>query len=113
MGFIPAFTGNGRNEPTFNANQAVYPRIHGERHSGGQTSEVGTGLSPHSRGTVVQVRLAVLRMRFIPAFTGNGHRHGQSCVHLAVYPRIHGERRCHSNSILLKPGLSPHSRGTG
>ena len=90
--FIPAFTGNGLIFRLWRHRSTVYPRIHGERCVSRGSAPFQRGLSPHSRGTATSVDRTIEPQRFIPAFTGNGVFFVKMFLHVAVYPRIHGER---------------------
>ena len=90
--FIPAYTGNGSPYDMRMIDQTVYPRVYGERLFRAIHPVLVAGLSPRIRGTVVYVAAKGVRMRFIPAYTGNGVVTGVGTIGAAVYPRVYGER---------------------
>jgi hypothetical protein len=52
--------------------KTVYPRVYGERDHDQQLVLTTDGLSPRIRGTGIGMDEDQARMRFIPAYTGNG-----------------------------------------
>ena len=70
------------------------------------------GSSPHSRGTCQIITVRSPSSRFIPALAGNiGAGPGVS-GQIAVHPRTRGEHKKKTDIGTVKPGSSPHSRGT-
>ncbi len=90
--FIPAYAGNAR---------SAIPR-HG----------AVCGSSPHTRGTLGGKLDALRHVRFIPAYAGNALALHAGTSSPAVHPRIRGERNDPENSLKIKDGSSPHTRGT-
>ena len=71
-----------------------------------------SGSSPHTRGTLGGKLDALRHVRFIPAYAGNACGGARTPSALAVHPRIRGERNDPENSLKIKDGSSPHTRGT-
>ena len=90
--FIPAYTGNGERSLIDGYSNSVYPRVYGERRSQCQRHQMDGGLSPRIRGTATAGAPRWPWLRFIPAYTGNGHKVSDYDNHHAVYPRVYGER---------------------
>ena len=111
--FIPAYTGNGGFEVLNDGDTSVYPRVYGERLIWMQNGRKPAGLSPRIRGTVPTSEYPAIRLRFIPAYTGNGKYNHQELTLSAVYPRVYGERYRERVQELEERGLSPRIRGTG
>ncbi len=71
-----------------------------------------SGLSPHARGTSLQMTLADELERFIPACAGNIRQHHTPCHSHTVYHRMRGEHALYPRTQRRGIGLSPHARGT-
>ena len=69
------------------------------------------GLSPHVRGNQLQMRLAGITRRSIPACTGKPQRGVSVSVTHGVYPRMYGETVVTGLLSQRLLGLSPHVRG--
>ena len=93
--------------------QAVYPRVYGERSTEITFTPIKSGLSPRIRGTAERQGASIVGIRFIPAYTGNGFRKRVGYTRWPVYPRVYGERVCLLVAVQLNDGLSPRIRGTG
>ena len=90
--FIPAFAGNGNAGTWIFVRHSVHPRVRGERITCVPSAPRLAGSSPRSRGTVASGKRYCSRLRFIPAFAGNGLHEAPICLALAVHPRVRGER---------------------
>ena len=110
--FIPAYAGNARSGRTGRREQAVHPRIRGERWNSRTKGKHGTGSSPHTRGTHSGDIPEFLFWRFIPAYAGNASDSHLIAMWLPVHPRIRGERGTRLMLLRVKGGSSPHTRGT-
>ena len=88
----------------------IHPRMCGERLEYFSCSIHDLGSSPRARGTAIELRLACLGFRFIPACAGNGPSRRLLRGRLAVHPRVRGERR---NARLCKAGFVGSSRVRG
>ena len=69
-GSIPACTGEPACLPTRGPASAVYPRVYGGTNSPASVMPPYTGLSPRVRGNHVQINEPDIRIRSIPACTG-------------------------------------------
>ena len=110
--FIPACAGNADPGPSGMDQPPVHPRMRGERQG-----EIGgfpfvAGSSPHARGTPDRIRARPGGLRFIPACAGNAREHAPLSQHVAVHPRMRGERVAWGAILVVRAGSSPHARGT-
>ncbi len=110
--FIPAYAGNTIGAATIVPSPAVYPRIRGEHDWSCNHRSVTRGLSPHTRGTRLELQPSFRHPRFIPAYAGNTIGAATIVPSPAVYPRIRGEHVRKSNDRCVTLGVSPHTRGT-
>ncbi len=69
--FIPAHAGNISREWSIYPGAAVHPRACGEHHVAVGFGYPAAGSSPRMRGTWIDLRQGVRRVRFIPAHAGN------------------------------------------
>ena len=110
--FIPACAGNTRTQAPRQPRWAVHPRMRGEHEASLKERSVGSGSSPHARGTRFIAPRQYDRRRFIPACAGNTRDGSHQSRCRPVHPRMRGEHvgcgRCHSAAS----GSSPHARGT-
>ena len=109
--FIPACAGNADPGPSGMDQPPVHPRMRGERQG-----EIGgfpfvAGSSPHARGTPDRIRARPGGLRFIPACAGNAREHAPLSQHVAVHPRMRGERSRSASCPRSTRGSSPHARG--
>ena len=110
--FIPACAGNaGRMRPSGRF-QTVHPRMCGERYDGVAMLQLGSGSSPHVRGTPRDAYELADAMRFIPACAGNASATYWPPAISSVHPRMCGERSVSLSTAAVKCGSSPHVRGT-
>src|SRR5690606_3285651 len=70
--FIPACAGRGGYAEKAKAQEAVHPRVCGERASSRASISTETGSSPRVRGEVYTFAADLARLRFIPACAGRG-----------------------------------------
>ncbi len=110
--FIPACAGNAHSGIGTGARIAVHPRVCGERARTPPPSWRVAGSSPRVRGTRSWNRRWLSRVRFIPACAGNALRFHDAAVHVAVHPRVCGERRIGAWFAYQPRGSSPRVRGT-
>ena len=110
--FIPAYAGNASLFQMTSRRSSVHPRIRGERIQKVDLEALGTGSSPHTRGTQRPRPDRGRRERFIPAYAGNARQEKRSTHFRSVHPRIRGERRQGFNPPIQCGGSSPHTRGT-
>ncbi len=110
--FIPACAGNAVFRGNPSVNDAVHPRMRGERSFAGQCGYRRYGSSPHARGTQRIVHRHGLRKRFIPACAGNAAVKTDTWPIAAVHPRMRGERNQDPRATRPPAGSSPHARGT-
>ncbi len=92
---------------------AVHPCVRGERLPALRGKNLGCGSSLRTRGTDQGRHLRPRRIRFIPAYAGNG----DVCLHLAavkaVHPCVRGERGARACVEVPERGSSLRTRGTG
>ncbi len=110
--FIPSYAGNTPRPSRWFPSAPVYPRIRGEHTGPRDPLASGDGLSPHTRGTLVDCESNKPLLRFIPAYAGNTFFHSYFILNLSVYPRIRGEHSQTERYCHFCFGLSPHTRGT-
>ena len=110
-GSIPAHTGEPKGVIASTAAMAVYPRTHGGTGVDAPQDHSIQGLSPHTRGNPRPERLSPVAQGSIPAHTGEPRPAAACCRRRRVYPRTHGGTNFFANRNILRPGLSPHTRG--
>ena len=110
--FIPAYAGNAVQHRPASGQNAVHPRIRGERGHHSASDSATAGSSPHTRGTRCFVIHDAFGSRFIPAYAGNAPPTAHPWQRPAVHPRIRGERNTVGKSVPKIYGSSPHTRGT-
>ena len=111
-GIIPACAGNTllmAIGPTF---QRDHPRMRGEHQAPTGYAVTRRGSSPHARGTHLSQRAGYLRYGIIPACAGNTCTTKVQLSHIRDHPRMRGEHALRPAAPPLKPGSSPHARGT-
>ena len=111
-GSIPAHTGKPAAHAGPPLHVRVYPRPHGEAERCTRTLLALRGLSPPTRGSLLQRGKAATQLRSIPAHTGKPSRPSESRERTTVYPRPHGEATAHRGYELPDTGLSPPTRGS-
>ena len=109
---IPAHTGKPRYWHVRSADQAVYPRPHGEAAGEPWRPQPARGLSPPTRGSRTPPSPPENPPGSIPAHTGKptGRRARRSSWR--VYPRPHGEASVGIRITSPASGLSPPTRGS-
>ena len=90
--FIPACAGNALSTASQMAWCTVHPRMRGERFVNVCRSPAARGSSPHARGTPEYNPKNRAWSRFIPACAGNAVSILAIVAHVAVHPRMRGER---------------------
>ena len=110
--FIPACAGNGLAGEYGTSDDAVHPRVRGERFSHSTMQIIHGGSSPRARGTDLRHGLHQPLERFIPACAGNGSYPLPGFGRSSVHPRVRGERASHPAAREDAGGSSPRARGT-
>ncbi len=110
--FIPACAGNAAIRCGGRENDAVHPRVCGERVVQVGIARVSCGSSPRVRGTRRHRTPTRLSRRFIPACAGNAESVPGDAREAAVHPRVCGERGYYQPSGDIIRGSSPRVRGT-
>ncbi len=109
---IPAFTG----EPIMCCctvqSGKVHPRFHGGALCGEGIMNRQRGPSPLSRGSPIHDALEAMRVRSIPALTGEPAHAKVSGEDIKVHPRFHGGAVSLFRVFRLDRGPSPLSRGS-
>ncbi len=93
--FIPALAGNTLSGSDAYIDVAVYPRSRGEHHYRRSLRGCVCGLSPLSRGTLINATGICYASRFIPALAGNTNAKPIPPRPFSVYPRSRGEHADH------------------
>ncbi len=112
--FIPAHAGNTNRGADEVERLLVHPRTRGE-HLGTQMHDaVGSGSSPHTRGTRLDLKFHSIPGRFIPAHAGNTAPRRRQRQLQSVHPRTRGE---HLFKIVAPGGIErfipAHAGNTG
>jgi len=110
--FIPAYTGNSDYASQLEQHLPVHPRVHGELVMSTRDEPPVCGSSPRTRGTRHLPDVAVLALRFIPAYTGNSRQSPSRSGRGSVHPRVHGELLILETTATSSHGSSPRTRGT-
>ena len=110
--FIPAYAGNTRSGQRDCRPAAVHPRVCGEHNECVVLDYGRNGSSPRMRGTRVQLHAGNNARRFIPAYAGNTVGAHIPKIALPVHPRVCGEHKYASISVMGTSGSSPRMRGT-
>ncbi|CCP01698.1 hypothetical protein BN439_0609 [Erwinia amylovora Ea644] len=110
--FIPAHAGNTATALPNSWINSVYPRSRGEHGDMLANSEPPSGLSPLTRGTLLDLCNPQQQIRFIPAHAGNTNNNTPLAPEDAVYSRSRGEHSTKALRNWLISGLSPLTRGT-
>ena len=110
--FIPACAGNSSGQDPSAWRLAVHPRVCGEQLISWCNALAADGSSPRVRGTGEEERPDAENERFIPACAGNRVRDFIEREGMPVHPRVCGEQRRASKSIICLSGSSPRVRGT-
>ena len=110
--FIPACAGNASVRRKAWGDDAVHPRMRGERTGDDGGVDDVAGSSPHARGTLGSEWTDMVQSRFIPACAGNANEKAGTPGRSAVHPRMRGERQHQHRGGAPDHGSSPHARGT-
>ena len=89
----------------------VYPRTHGETDPEMKKLGFGEGLSPYTRGNLLNLRSINHKKRSIPVHTGKPLADDGAEFLVRVYPRTHGETLYGAEVGKRTRGLSPYTRG--
>ena len=85
--------------------------MRGEHINGAVNGKLCGGSSPHARGALNLLDLAVLISGIIPACAGST----DAALHLLIcgedHPRMRGEHRITTKTLAWAKGSSPHARG--
>ena len=111
-GSIPALAGKPSCSRGLGPPAAVYPRARGEAVPGHRGAQNSRGLSPRSRGSPEDVRVAVIEVGSIPALAGKPWPRIRQVPASKVYPRARGEAIARNSVRWVDAGLSPRSRGS-
>ena len=109
---IPAHAGKPRPRTARSARKGVYPRPRGEAVANMLAIAVRLGLSPPTRGSLIETVPKILPRRSIPAHAGKPWPTDSEAVSETVYPRPRGEAPFWPSVGLSWPGLSPPTRGS-
>jgi GNAT superfamily N-acetyltransferase len=88
-----------------------HPRLRGEHWDWREQPDLNEGSSPPARGALLEIGVAVVVVRIIPACAGSTCRcfpHGPDDPD---HPRLRGEHRSHRRPLLHAAGSSPPARG--
>jgi len=91
---------------------SVHPHVHGELVALTETELGSVGSSPRAWGTLNDIALSVLDVRFIPTCMGNSRTPSGSGTGTPVHPHVHGELDGTEVPLLDKTGSSPRAWGT-
>ena len=111
-GIIPACAGNTVLTDEEYTLIRDHPRMRGEHQAPTGYAVTRRGSSPHARGTHLSQRAGYLRYGIIPACAGNTCTTKVQLSHIRDHPRMRGEHALRPAAPPLKPGSSPHARGT-
>ena len=110
--FIPAYAGNASPQYAAMKDNAVHPRVCGERSFAISFASHQAGSSPRMRGTHDFDNDEKALDRFIPAYAGNATQDEPASDEEPVHPRVCGERCVVCCSANANAGSSPRMRGT-
>ena len=108
---IPVHTGKPSVAYSRTLYGGVYPRTHGETPHAYQLAHKDKGLSPYTRGNLLQMRDTRKPSRSIPVHTGKPRIALCIPIQTRVYPRTHGETAIEYTPEGRPMGLSPYTRG--
>ena len=111
FGSIPVHTGKPLSDMPIFLVLRVYPRTHGETLSQLLQGLQNQGLSPYTRGNLINHWEDSPAAGSIPVHTGKPLTVPENHKHHKVYPRTHGETSCWSMLQKGCEGLSPYTRG--
>ncbi len=101
QGSIPAHTGKPRLIVRSLTHDRVYPRSHGEAIPETAVKSSSSGLSPLTRGSLMELQARMNAEGSIPAHTGKPSRRPRPGRRRRVYPRSHGEASLQSSHAPL------------
>ena len=108
---IPAHAGEPSLPPWESRHKAVYPRPRGGTKAAGGAADAVIGLSPPTRGNLLDALETATEGRSIPAHAGEPIRVCTRATVGAVYPRPRGGTHALERVKPLFLGLSPPTRG--
>ena len=111
IGSIPAHAGEPFPFSLRSTTHSVYPRPRGGTGAAPPPPLPSTGLSPPTRGNLVDSQGANRLVGSIPAHAGEPSSAAERASSSRVYPRPRGGTHCLGSGILPKSGLSPPTRG--
>ena len=111
-GIIPACAGNTVPFAGVADLPEDHPRMRGEHTLYQSGAVLVWGSSPHARGTLTSASLAGQQLGIIPACAGNTPLGRRVRAAAGDHPRMRGEHRHVTLSVLPACGSSPHARGT-
>ena len=110
-GIIPAYAGSTGHRARAPCTGGDHPRIRGEHHYSIENIDIVPGSSPHTRGALTIGIDELEALGIIPAYAGSTRRQVVARDVLRDHPRIRGEHACLRQSVMGRPGSSPHTRG--
>ena len=111
-GIIPACAGNTAVQSEGRRESGDHPRMCGEHGHVVLTDAEETGSSPHVRGTPSATVDRIDSPGIIPACAGNTLNFMLWYAMAGDHPRMCGEHSPRRSTVRLRPGSSPHVRGT-
>ena len=96
---------------SFRLSHRDHPRIRGEHNTMTALKQHGLGSSPHTRGALVHVLIALVVQGIIPAYAGSTSPRTPRGSGPWDHPRIRGEHPIAWTSRRSTAGSSPHTRG--
>ena len=98
--FIPVYTGNSDDALPIASNFSVYPCVYRELTNLLCTLTAKIGLSLCIQGTLFALDILVIKIRFIPVYTGNSELRTSAAFRRAVYPCVYRELISPDNKII-------------
>ena len=88
-----------------------HPRIRGEHFGTKKNDPYAKGSSPHTRGALKNLKIAMCFREIIPAYAGSTSRRRSRTNCGRDHPRIRGEHLLDEVALMPQSGSSPHTRG--
>ena len=111
-GITPAYAGNTYRLTLLNLRKKDHPRLRGEHVTCITLNTIDIGSPPPTRGTRFSGFLSITSLRITPAYAGNTGLEQAKKYLGGDHPRLRGEHTCYINSIDLRLGSPPPTRGT-
>ena len=108
---IPAHAGEPTGRRGRTTSRGVYPRPRGGTWSGAATGWISRGLSPPTRGNLIETYQHETSLRSIPAHAGEPAGIAVGGLVVGVYPRPRGGTDMRAGTTATATGLSPPTRG--